>query len=84
MDNESGTLRESYACFQIGVENRDSHHVSQSEIAGAKRISQHLSKYPNESVSARLLSLVSDYATYRELAALPIPLAHLDILLEAL
>jgi len=28
--------------------------------------------------------LVSDYGTYRELAALPIPLAHLDILPEAL
>jgi hypothetical protein len=27
---------------------------------------------------------LSGYATYRELAALPIPLAHLDILLEAL
>jgi hypothetical protein len=28
--------------FQIGVENRDYHYVSQSEIAGAKRIYQHL------------------------------------------
>ena len=29
--------------FQIGVENRDYHYLSQSEIAGGKRISQHLS-----------------------------------------
>jgi hypothetical protein len=29
--------------FQIDVENRAYHHLSQSEIAGAKRISQHLS-----------------------------------------
>jgi hypothetical protein len=28
---------------EIGVENRDSHYLSQTEIDGAKRISQHLS-----------------------------------------
>jgi hypothetical protein len=28
---------------QINVENRDYHQLSQSEIAGAKRISRHLS-----------------------------------------
>ena len=44
MDRESGILRESYACLQIDVEKRDSHYLSQSEIVGGKRISQHLSK----------------------------------------
>jgi hypothetical protein len=43
MDNESVTLRESYACFQITVENRDYHYLSRFEIASDKRISQHLS-----------------------------------------
>jgi len=31
------------AFFEIDVENRDYHQLSHSEIAGAKRISQHLS-----------------------------------------
>jgi len=31
------------ADLQIGVENRDYHHLSQTEIDGGKRISQHLS-----------------------------------------
>jgi hypothetical protein len=31
MDKESVTSRASYARFQIGVENRDYHHLSQSE-----------------------------------------------------
>jgi len=31
MDKESATLCESYACFQITVENRDYHHLSQNE-----------------------------------------------------
>jgi len=53
----------------------------QSEIDGGKRIFRHLS---GETVPAHPQNLVSGYATYRELAALPIPLAHLDILLEAL
>jgi hypothetical protein len=35
---ESVTLRASYACFQIGVDNRDYHYLSQPEIANAKRI----------------------------------------------
>jgi hypothetical protein len=43
MDEESVTGRASYARFGIGVENRDSHHLSQFEIDGGKRISQHLS-----------------------------------------
>ena len=30
--------------FRIGVENRDYHHLSQFEIDGGKRISQHLSQ----------------------------------------
>jgi len=30
---------------QITVDNRDCHHLSQSEIGGAKRISQHLSNF---------------------------------------
>jgi hypothetical protein len=34
-----------YACIQITVENRDYHYLSQSEIAGAKRISRQLSNY---------------------------------------
>jgi hypothetical protein len=37
MDEESATSRASYACFQIGVENRDYHYLSQSEIAGGTR-----------------------------------------------
>src|SRR5258708_4014692 len=41
--DEEVTLRASYACFQIGVDNRDYHYLSQVEIDGAKRISQHLS-----------------------------------------
>src|ERR1700721_135235 len=41
--NEEVTSRASYACVQIGVENRDYHHLSHSEIAGDKRISRHLS-----------------------------------------
>jgi hypothetical protein len=45
MDKESATLCESYACFQITVENRDYHHLSQTEIAGGKRISRHLSRF---------------------------------------
>ena len=43
MDEESGILRASYARVRITVENRDYHHLSQSEIAGAKRIYEHLS-----------------------------------------
>jgi hypothetical protein len=31
---------------QKDVENRDYHHLSQSEIAGDKRISRHLSNFP--------------------------------------
>src|ERR1700757_3515559 len=43
MDEESATLRASYACFQITVEKRDSHHLSQSatiETNGANRFIQ--------------------------------------------
>jgi hypothetical protein len=29
---------------EISVENRDYHHLSQNEISGGKRISQHLSE----------------------------------------
>ena len=60
MDEESATLRESYACFQISVENRDYHQLSHSEIGGAKGISRHLS---GETVPAHLQNLVSGYAT---------------------
>jgi hypothetical protein len=38
MDEESAILREPYAFFQITVENRDYHYLSQTEIAGEKRI----------------------------------------------
>lgn len=34
--------RQSNSEVKITVENRDYHHLSQSEIAGGKRISQHL------------------------------------------
>src|SRR6202021_3412383 len=56
MDEDSGTLRASYAGFQISVENRDFHHLSQSEIAGAKRISRHLSRRNTSCPSAILSS----------------------------
>jgi hypothetical protein len=38
----NSTLRASYAFSQISVENRDYHHLSQTEIASDERISQHL------------------------------------------
>jgi hypothetical protein len=37
-------INQKLASFQITVENRDYHHLSQSEIGGGKRISRHLSK----------------------------------------
>jgi hypothetical protein len=40
MDEESGILRESYACTRISVENRDYHQLSHFEIGGDKRISR--------------------------------------------
>ena len=43
---ELNTLDE--ADFVRDVANRDYHYLSQSEIAGAKRISQHLSNFPLE------------------------------------
>jgi hypothetical protein len=43
MDEESSILRESYACFQITVENRDYHHLSQCEIDGFGVASRRLS-----------------------------------------
>src|ERR1700719_1428464 len=42
MGKESATLRASYPCIQITVENRDYHYLSRFEIGGAKRIYQHL------------------------------------------
>jgi len=44
MDEESGILRASYARFQITVDNRDYHYLSQLEIAGAKRDYHYLSR----------------------------------------
>ena len=37
------------ADFQIGVDNRDYHYLSQSEIDGAKGISRHLSNFREKS-----------------------------------
>ena len=52
-------LSETERFFRITVANRDYHYLSQSEIGGAKRISQYLYG-PNRPAS--LQSLVSDYA----------------------
>jgi hypothetical protein len=43
MDKESVTSHAYYACCPITVENRDYHHLSQTEIGGGKRISRYLS-----------------------------------------
>ena len=37
----------------IDVENRDYHHLSQLEIGGGKRISQHLSNFPAGQCAAK-------------------------------
>jgi hypothetical protein len=38
------SISERIALFQISVENRDYHHLSQLEKGGGKRIYQHLSE----------------------------------------
>jgi hypothetical protein len=43
IEERSVTSRAYYACYRIGVDNRDYHYLSQLEIGGAKRISQHQS-----------------------------------------
>jgi hypothetical protein len=45
------------AFFQVTVANRDYHYVSQSEIAGAKRIYQHLSEAGTSQHVLRILFL---------------------------
>ena len=65
MDGNSVTFRASYARFQITVENRDYHQLSQSEIDGGKGISQPLSGAKGASHAQ---NLVSDYPTNRSLA----------------
>jgi len=74
------------ADFKGGFEEHDEVliYFSQRRFSGLLVISGFLDIYPGQAYPPHLQSLVSGYATYRELAALPIPLAHLDILLEAL
>ncbi len=63
--NKSRVNRE-LARFQIGVDNRDYHHLSQSAtIPGLVVIRGFINTYPGRNVAARLPNVVSDYATTR-------------------
>jgi hypothetical protein len=51
------SISEQGALFRINVENRDYHYLSQSEIAGAKRISRHL--FGSVALEAQVLTVIA-------------------------
>jgi hypothetical protein len=57
------SISEQGALFRINVENRDYHYLSQSEIAGAKRISRHL--FGSVALEAQVLTVIAAVLTNR-------------------